>query len=61
MYHQAKFDLQIVSGFWVINKNVFANLCKPLGDVIIIPFYDFHFISEKEGEKKGEIRNVEYL
>ena len=40
---------------------MFANLCKPIGDVIIIPVYDFHFESEKDGEGRAEIQNLVYL
>jgi len=40
---------------------VFANLCKPLGDVIIIPLNDGFFKSEKVGEERAELQNLQYL
>ena len=61
MYHQTKFGLLTISGFWVIHKNKIANLCKPTDDVIIIPVLDFHFKSDKVGEGRAETQNLEYL
>ena len=40
---------------------MFANLCKPFGDVIIIRVYDGFFKPEKVGEERAELRNFEYL
>ena len=34
---------------------------EPVADVIIIPVYDFCCKSEKVGEGKAEIQNLEYL
>ena len=37
IYHLGKFDDLIQSGFGIIPNNTFANLCKPIHDVTIIP------------------------
>ena len=38
IYHLGKFDDSIIqSGFWVIPNITFANLCRPIHDIIIIP------------------------
>ena len=37
IYHLGNFDDVIQSGFWVILKITFVNLCKPIYDIIIIP------------------------
>ena len=36
-YHLGNFDNLIQVGFWVVTKITFAELCKPIHDVIIIP------------------------
>ena len=53
MHHQTKFGLLTISSFWIIHKNVFANLCIPIDDVIIIPVYEFNFKPEKVGERRA--------
>ena len=50
-----------ISGFCVIHKNVFANLCKSSDDVIVIPIRYFRFKSDKVGEGRAETQNLEYL
>ena len=38
---------------FLLEKDIFANLCEPFDDVIIIPFYKFHFESENFGEGRA--------
>ena len=40
---------------------MFANLCKPFDDVIIIRIYDGFLKPEKVGEERAELQNLKYL
>ena len=53
-YQPVSFDDLIQSGLWVIPKLIFANLCKPIHDIIIIPVLSDSFNLENV-EKKGKI------
>ena len=57
IFHQANFDALIEIGFRFIKKIAFANLCKAYHNVIVIPFFNFHFGEEQEELQK----NIEYL
>ena len=52
MYRQANFGSWNVIGLGVIYKNTFANLCKSINHVMIIPVYDFYFKYEKVRKKR---------
>ena len=60
MYYLNKFDDVIWSGFWVIPKITFANLCKPIYDInhstSICPFE-----SGKCGKEGQKLQKFEYL
>ena len=58
--HLGNFDVLIQSGFWVIPKIAFANLCKPIHDVIIIPisFDPLNLETVKKEGKKYERLNI---
>ena len=61
VYHPTNFDALVQSGFWVISKTRFANLCKSDWDVIIIPVSTVPSNLEKLGEEEGKLLNLEYL
>ena len=57
IYHLGNIDESIQSGICVIPKITFANLCKPICNVVIIPVSSdaLHFGNcRKEGEKITE-------
>ena len=61
IYRLGNFDYLIQGGFWVILKNAFADLCKPIHVDIIIPVSSDLLKSwncRKEGENYWKI---EYL
>ena len=61
MYYVTKFDDIIQSGFWVIPKTTFANLCKPIHDInystSICPFESG--TCGKEGKKLNKLEFLE--
>ena len=54
----SNFNVLIQSGFWVIQKIAFANLCKPYHGIVIIWIFSFHFESKNVGEQGGEIEKI---
>ena len=61
IYYPAKFDGVMQSIFWVIPKFTFANLCKPVHDIIIYSTSICPFESRK-GRKEGKkSQKFEYL
>ena len=60
MYNLGNFDDLIQTSFWVIPKVTFANLCKPIHDVIIIPVSSDPWIWKLDGKEKN-LQKVEYL
>ena len=61
IYHLANFAAQIQSGFWVIPKITFANLCKAYHDVIIIPASAVLSNLKNPGQGEGKLQKTEYL
>ena len=60
IYHLTNFDALVDSGFCVIPKTTFANLCKSVFDVIIIPALNIPLYL-KNGEKEGgKLQTVQY-
>ena len=61
IYHLSNFDVPTQSGFRVIQKIVFAGLCKPYHIAIIIQLLYFHFewkkIEEETLQKIGYLMN----
>ena len=57
IYHVRNFDDLMQSGFQVIPKITFLNLCKPVKDVIIIPVLSVFWIS-KLGMKGKNYKNL---
>ena len=53
IYDLGNFDNLIQSGFWIITKITFANLCKPVHDIISIPVSSLLFESGNV-ERKGK-------
>ena len=59
--HLSNFDYFIQNYFWVIPKITFANLCKPVQSVIIIPVSSDPLILETDERKGKKIQKTEYL
>ena len=55
--HLADFDVPTESGFRVIQKIVFASLCKIYHFVTIIQFFYFHFEWKKIGQRGSITKN----
>ena len=61
MINHVYFDGLVQSGFWVISKNKYANLCKPIHRVVIIPVLS-DALNLKTVERKGrKLQKIEYL
>ena len=58
IYHQGNFDSLIQKGFLVIPKITFANLRKPILDVIIIPVSSDPLNMETVKRKKKIIKKL---
>ena len=58
---QTKFDNLMQSGFWVIPKITFANLCEPIHDIINYFTSICPFESGKCGKEGTELQTFEYL
>ena len=58
MYYLTKLDDVIESGFWVIQKITFANLCKPLHDIINYSIFSCPFESAKCGKVGEKITKI---
>ena len=61
MYYLTKFDDVIKSGFWVVLKITFANLCKPIYDIINYSTSTCPFESGKCRKEGVKIQKFEYL
>ena len=61
MYYLIKFDNAIWNGFWVIPKNAFANLCKPIDDIIKFFTFICPFEPGKCGKEGRKLPKFEYL
>ena len=62
IYYLGNFDDLIQSGYWVIPKLKFGNLCKPIHGVMIIPVSSTDCLNLETVEKKGkELQKIEYL
>ena len=57
IYHLGNFDDLIPSGFWVIPRITFGNLCKPICDVIIIPVSSDPLNLENVERKERNFKN----
>ena len=61
IYHLAKFDDVIQSGFWVIPNITSANLCKPIHDIMNYSISVCPFESGKCGKEEQKLQKFEYL
>ena len=61
MYYLTKFDDVIWNGFWVILKIRFANLCKPIYDIINYSAFSCPFVSGKCGKEGEKYKNLNIL
>ena len=60
IYHVRNFDDLMQSGFQVIPKITFLNLCKPVKDVIIIPVLSV-LLNLETGNEGKKLQKFEYL
>ena len=61
IYYLTKFDNVIQSGFWGIPKTTFANLCKPIYDIINYSTSTCPFVFENCGKEGKILLKFEYL
>ena len=61
MYYLTKLDDVIYSSFWVIPKIKFANLCKPIHDIISYSTSIWSFESRKCGKEEKKLQRSQYL
>ena len=60
IFHLGIFDNLTRRFSWVIPKIAFANLCKPMQDVLIIPVSS-HLLKMETGRARKKLQNTEYL
>ena len=61
IYYLNKLDDVMQSGFWVIPKITFSNLCKPIHDIINYSTSICPFESEKYGKEGKKLQKIAYL
>ena len=60
-YYLTTFDDVIWGGYWVIPKITYANLCKPIHDIINYSVFICPFESRERGKEGKKLQKFEYL